>query len=84
MACNTWFLVVRARATDKKETTRKKDSQPVTFFPDGWLSFFLVVSFLSVARATLKKEKPRIDTVTGITDTNFLSNATGNGDRKCI
>ena len=23
-------------------------------------------------------------TVTGITDTNFLSNATGNGDRKCI
>ena len=36
------------------------------------------------ARETHKKEKPRIDTVTGITDTNFLSNATGNGDRKCI
>ena len=31
-----------------------------------------------------REEKPRIDTVTGITDTNFLSNATGNGDRKCI
>ena len=30
------------------------------------------------------RAKPRIDTVTGITDTNFLSNATGNGDRKCI
>ena len=43
----------------------------------------MVVSFAR-ATETHKKEKPRIDTVTGITDTNFLSNATGNGDRKCI
>ena len=40
--------------------------------------------FARARTETHKKEKPRIDTVTGITDTNFLSNATGNGDRKCI
>ena len=73
-----------------RKRNHKKERQPASysFFPDGWLSFFLVVSFswfLMYARAkTHKKEKPRIDTVTGITDTNFLSNATGNGDRKCI
>ena len=33
------------------------------------------------ARENTQKSHP---TVTGITDTNFLSNATGNGDRKCI
>ena len=64
-------------------------SNPGLRVTHSWGTSFLLGGFLLFrARARTKrnhkKEKPRIDTVTGITDTNFLSNATGNGDRKCI
>ena len=41
----------------------------------------MLIRGVSRARENTQKSHP---TVTGITDTNFLSNATGNGDRKCI
>ena len=44
------------------------------------LDIFWGSSFM-VSGGAREKSHP---TVTGITDTNFLSNATGNGDRKCI
>ena len=44
-----------ARAKHLKKRNHKKERQPASysFFPDGWLSFFLVVSFtwLLVVRA---------------------------------
>ena len=94
------ILFDRARANQKIPPSKKEVPQEwVTLRPGlltGWTlstnqlesrtkshTYSWGSSFLG-ARATHKKEKPRIDTVTGITDTNFLSNATGNGDRKCI
>ena len=47
--------------------------------------FHVVLGFLFPCRARERENTQKSHpTVTGITDTNFLSNATGNGDRKCI
>ena len=56
-------------------------SNPGLRVTHSWGTSFLLVSCRFVLRARAQKSHP---TVTGIIDTNFLPNATGNGDRKLV